>query len=154
MSDFHNTYEWQKARDVIRKRYNNQCADPFGIHINKGMITNNIVFASVIHHIVPVDVDITKATNVNNLVPLCPKCHELAHNLLRTPQGRIEYRKAFKLSMDTNICKRDETAKKQAFFTNDKCYRMDNKVFCVRCGKLRDHPCSICYLAKPDRLMS
>ena len=144
MSDFHNTYEWQKARDVAMKRHQGLCADPFGVHINKGMIARNIVFANVIHHIVPVDVDITKAKDIGNLVPLCDTCHELAHKLLATPIGRIEYRKAFNLSTDTNICKRDETAEKQAFFTKQKCYKVDDKVFCVRCNKLKDVPCPLC----------
>jgi hypothetical protein len=45
MSSVHNSYTWQKARDVVMKHHKGLCADPFGIHTKKGMLANNIVFA-------------------------------------------------------------------------------------------------------------
>lgn len=144
MSDFHATYTWQKSREAIMKHYKGLCADPFGIHINKGMLARNIVLANVVHHIVPLDIDETKATLQSNLVPLCDNCHELAHRLLSTPQGRIEYRKAFKLSVDINLCRADKNRKEQPFFSKEKCYSVRDKYFCVRCNKLKDRPCPTC----------
>lgn len=148
MSSFHNSYIWQKARDVIMKRYNGLCADPFGLHTNKGMLARNIIIADVVHHIVPVEADLTKALSLNNLVPLCDKCHELAHKLLSTKKGRIAYRNAFKLPAHILLYTEDKTPEEQPFFTKKQCFKKGDKVFCVRCGRLRDHPCPTCEIGR------
>ena len=149
MSDFHHTTQWQRARAAIRKHYGGLCANPFGLHSFKGMITprGQPTAATVIHHIVPVDIDPSKAVDINNLIPLCPKCHELAHTLLERTgiKGIIDYRKAFNLPADIPLTPKQREREQQPFFTRKDCQKLPNgRVSCARCGRERETPCPSC----------
>ena len=147
MSDFHHTPQWQRARAAVKKHYKGLCANPFGLHSFAGMITPNgqPTAANVIHHIIPVDVDISKATDIQNLIPLCNRCHERAHNLLEHlgVNGIILYRKAFNLPPD--VCLTSKEKPPQHFFSRNDCFQIDKeKFFCARCNRERTLPCPTC----------
>ena len=55
------------------KREHPICEDPFKIH-------NNIIIPSHhIHHIIPLEFDISKCFDEDNLIALCPFCHRCIH---------------------------------------------------------------------------
>lgn len=113
------------------------------------MITpnGNLVPATVVHHIIPLEVDPSKIVMFSNLIPLCDKCHTLAHALLSTKNGRKEYAKVFNVNEYYLTKKRD--GEKQDFFTREECRRnAAGKVFCRRMGKYKDEPCPVCYMRK------
>lgn len=68
---FRNTYEWQKLRAAAKERDHHMCVScrASGLIVTEGLS---------VHHIVPLEEDISQASVMANLATLCPSCHELA----------------------------------------------------------------------------
>lgn len=144
MSEFHTTYEWQRIRSRVMRMYGGLCANPFGVHTNIGMITPNgkPTMATVVHHIVPIEVDVSLSRDMHNLVPLCQTCHELAHELLAT--NRKAYREAFGLDAIISLTPRQSSIQPQQFFAQSLCRRVQDGWLCARTGRVMSMRCSTC----------
>lgn len=145
MSELHHSNKWHKLRDAIMRRNKGMCANPFGLHMNKGMITPNgePTIATDVHHIEPVEVAPNKIYKASNLVPLCKCCHRLAHLLIET--DRQQYRKAFKLPLDVPLTISEAQKEQQDFFERKECRKLESgKWHCARMGKDVDMPCPVC----------
>ena len=70
---FRSTSVWQKKREEIKERDMYLCRNCL---VNKKMTTKNLQ----VHHIVSLEEDFNKRLNNNNLITLCPICHELAES--------------------------------------------------------------------------
>lgn len=151
MSKVHNSNKWHKVSVKIKRYYKGICANPFGLHTNKGMIADgNLVAASVIHHIIPAEIAPSKFLEFSNLIPLCDKCHELAHLLLGSIDGRKEYARTFKV--DLNLLSKNEETQTQNFFIRKECTKnAAGMIFCRRMGKYKDKPCACCSVGKNAR---
>ena len=66
------------------KREHPICADPFGVH------PNIIVPAHHIHHIIPLEQDISKCFEPSNLIPLCVFCHGCVHKYKKDIKKLLE----------------------------------------------------------------
>lgn len=149
-SNIHNSTLWHKTSSAIRKHYGGLCANPFGLHTNKGMITpnGNLVPATVVHHIVPLEIAPDKICVVSNLIPLCEDCHRLAHILLSSVDGRTEYCRIFRLN-SKQLIPRKKADKKVDSFKRVECAKNGaGLIFCGRTGKYKDRPCPVCPMAK------
>ena len=149
MSNPHHTHKWNKLRSIIFKRSKGLCSNPFGFHSFPGMLTpkGQPTPATVVHHIIPIEVDYSHAFDPHNLTTLCSKCHDHAHALLDYGgvAGRVEYRKAFKLPTNIPLTSRQKSITLQPFFSAEKCRQLsDGEVYCARLGCIRPRPCSCC----------
>lgn len=148
MSELHNTYKWELVRAHVMRAHKGLCANPFGLHTNKGMVSplGNYTAATVVHHIIPISYAPELAFTLSNLVPLCDDCHELAHDLLE--HNLSDYKQRFGLGDDaiqSKSQKQKENKKVSAFFTGGKCYELeDGRWFCARCNRARNRRCSSC----------
>lgn len=70
---FRSTSAWQKKREEIKERDYYLCRICL---YNKKINRLNLQ----VHHIVSLEEDYNKRLDSNNLITLCPKCHELAEN--------------------------------------------------------------------------
>ena len=68
---------WKKKREEIKKRDNYLCQACFNALDNRGEKRINIREIQV-HHIIPMDVDVSKWLKNNNLICLCKYHHERA----------------------------------------------------------------------------
>lgn len=66
--NFRSSYAWKKKRREIKALYGGKCALCGD--------TKNLQ----VHHIVSINVLPELKLDNNNLIPLCPECHSLAHN--------------------------------------------------------------------------
>lgn len=69
------SYQWEKLSAWFR-RMHPICVDPFGDHAASGRPAS----ATQVHHIIALRDDPSKAYDLDNLSPLCEKCH-----------GKVEY---------------------------------------------------------------
>lgn len=72
-SKIYDSKHWKNKRQYIQLCYNN--LDIYQYYINK-----RIVEASLVHHIVELREDISKAYDNNNLIPLSEDTHTFVHN--------------------------------------------------------------------------
>ena len=72
MENFYKKKKWEKKRNIILKRDDYLCQEckKYG----------RAEPATTVHHIIPIDVDMTKALDSNNLISLCNKCHNEMHD--------------------------------------------------------------------------
>lgn len=70
---FYKSTAWQRCRDLALKRDNYLCQDCFEQRIIKQ--------AEMVHHLVEVKDDITKALELDNLISLCNPCHNKRHSV-------------------------------------------------------------------------
>ena len=68
---FRSSLQWQKMRDFIVKRDHFLCK----ICLKNGIFTSGDL---QVHHIIPLAADFSKRCDPDNLITLCPKCHEAA----------------------------------------------------------------------------
>lgn len=148
MSELHNTYKWKLVRAHVMRAHKGLCANPFGLHTNKGMISSlgNYTAATIVHHIIPISIAPELAFTLSNLIPLCDDCHELAHDLLE--HDLREYKQRFRLDDDAFPESRrgkKEAGRLDAFFSGERCHELEGgRWFCARCGCARNHRCSGC----------
>ena len=69
ITGFRSSKEWQKTRKKILIRDHFLCK----ICLKNGIFTSGDL---QVHHIIPLSEDFTKRTDPDNLITLCPKCHE------------------------------------------------------------------------------
>ena len=65
---FYKTNKWTKLSKIVRNKYHN--LDLYQLKVN-----NKIVKSKVVHHIIPVNDDISKKFDENNLIPLSVATH-------------------------------------------------------------------------------
>ena len=70
---FRSSARWQKTRDFIVRRDNFLCR----ICLENGILTSGDL---TVHHIVPLAVDFSKRVDPDNLITVCPQCHEKAES--------------------------------------------------------------------------
>jgi 5-methylcytosine-specific restriction endonuclease McrA len=80
-SSIYNSKRWKTLRSKMMA-IQPICPDPFGYHDHK------IVASLEVHHVVPLEVDPSKAFIEDNLVPLCRSCHASADALDRKDSVR------------------------------------------------------------------
>ncbi|MTV20886.1 HNH endonuclease [Staphylococcus delphini] len=68
---FYHSRAWKKLREIALDRDNNLCQ----MCLRKGEITD----ATIVHHIVYVDDDFSKALDLENLMSVCHSCHNKIH---------------------------------------------------------------------------
>ena len=71
-NSFYNSPEWKKLRKQEWKDANGLCE----MCLKNGIITE----AREIHHIIPIEQDWNKRFNYDNLIALCPQCHQNVHD--------------------------------------------------------------------------
>lgn len=69
--DFYQQKKWRDLREQVFLEANGLCEEC----LKKGIITEG----REIHHIVPIEKDWSKRFDRNNLICLCPSCHNFAH---------------------------------------------------------------------------
>lgn len=81
---FYGTVRWQRARAAALRRDLYLCQDC--------RAAGRMVAAEMVHHIVPLEVDRSRATDLGNLVSLCDACHNRRHpeKHERPPGARLE----------------------------------------------------------------
>lgn len=160
MSKRHHSYKWELVRARVMRMHKGLCANPFGLHTNKGMVSElgNYTAATVVHHIIPISYAPELAYRISNLVPLCNDCHELAHTLFEC--DKPEYRRCFGLDDSITLCKstdftgtqtqelEEKREERQSFFTGERCHPLASGGgwFCARQGRNRAEPCASCAL--------
>ena len=80
--NFYNSSEWRRLR--ARK-----FADAEGL-CEKCYKEGKIVEGKEVHHIIPIDKDWSKRLNYDNLILLCPDCHNAAHKRTSPLQQFLE----------------------------------------------------------------
>lgn len=70
--DFYNSSEWKSLRNYKFGQANGLCEHC----LKKGIVR----VGREVHHIVPIEEDWNKRLNFDNLVLLCPSCHQEMHN--------------------------------------------------------------------------
>lgn len=68
---FYHSKDWKSLREIALDRDNYLCQ----LCLNDGTITD----AKIVHHIVYVDDDFSKAMDLNNLMSVCHSCHNKIH---------------------------------------------------------------------------
>lgn len=68
---FYQSKAWKKLREIALDRDNNLC--------QKCLKHGEITDAKIVHHIVYVDDDFSKALKLNNLMSVCYSCHNKIH---------------------------------------------------------------------------
>ncbi|MEB8101044.1 HNH endonuclease [Staphylococcus xylosus] len=68
---FYHSKAWKVLREIALDRDNNLCQ----LCLKEGNITD----ANVVHHIIYVDDDFSKALNLDNLMSVCYSCHNKIH---------------------------------------------------------------------------
>lgn len=68
---FYHSKAWSKLRSMALDRDNYLC--------QKCLEHNKITNAKIVHHIVYVDTDFTKALDLDNLISVCQDCHNKIH---------------------------------------------------------------------------
>ena len=71
ITGFRSSAEWQKTRRKILERDHFLCK----ICLKNGIFTSGDL---QVHHIIPLSEDFTRRTDADNLITLCPSCHEAA----------------------------------------------------------------------------
>lgn len=72
----YNNTAWLKINKRIRVRDKGLCIACYK--------NNRITYCNVVHHIVPVNEDMSLVYSSNNLISLCNKCHSQVHMLYNT----------------------------------------------------------------------
>lgn len=70
---FYNNKQWKKLTHVIKQKDNGLCLNCLN--------DNKIKYKDVIHHIIPLTDDKSKALDINNLISLCHTCHNRTHGM-------------------------------------------------------------------------
>ena len=70
--EFYHSTEWQRVRDLCKNRYNYLCVYSF-IKYKK------IVSCHLVHHITEINDDMSKALEMDNLIPVCHSAHNEIH---------------------------------------------------------------------------
>ena len=73
----YNNRRWRKVR--LLKLTNDPLCE---MCLKEGIITS----ADAIHHIIPIDIDVSLAYEYTNLMSICHECHGKIHQSLHTPQ--------------------------------------------------------------------
>lgn len=76
---FYKSAEWERLRQVAIARDNGLC--------QRCLEYNTITPAHTVHHIIPVKDNWDKRLDIDNLISLCPSCHQIIHKLLNNGRG-------------------------------------------------------------------
>lgn len=70
-------YRWQKLREQVMQLYGGM--DPYALHVH-----NRLEAATIVHHIVPAEMDQSRFYDIANLIPLSRQSHAEVHKLYDT----------------------------------------------------------------------
>lgn len=80
---FYGSYGWQKIREQIRERDNNECQDCK----KKGKVT---IDQLEVHHIKELEYFPELAIEPSNLITLCTSCHNKRHDRFQVSENKLE----------------------------------------------------------------